>query len=454
MFYRIKQLILISADLVMLWVGLFIGVTIRNFELPGSRLTGFVEPMIWLFTVALIIFFIIGLYDIGRARNTIKFFQKIGVSAAIWFIAAVFFFYAYPNRTVSPKTTLLLITICGFGGVALWRAAYNRFLSANILKTPIVFVGYGQEVKELCETIIKFPEHGYALLGVVSEQPLTDAVLNDRTLEKIVELNKGQRPGLVVISNDVLGNSLLKELYHELFNQASVVKLADFYESFFQRIPPFTFSEDWFITNLKEQNRRIYDRFKVIVDYFFAILTGSVFLITLPIIVLILKISSPGPIFFSQKRIGRMGKEFKIYKYRTMKVLGAGGSAEKNGPQFASVNDDRVTLFGKFLRKTRLDEIPQFLNILKGEMSIIGPRPERPEFVKILSTQMPFYDLRHLVKPGITGWAQLQASYFGTIEENLKKLEYDLYYVKNRGLLLDMAIILKTFSVLLRFMGR
>jgi exopolysaccharide biosynthesis polyprenyl glycosylphosphotransferase len=454
MFYRIKQLILLSADIIMLNAGLYFGVAARNLSWPGGNLTGFFEPMIWLFTAAIIIFFIIGLYDIGRSRNTFKFFQKIIVSSAIWFMVAVFFFYTYPNRTVSPKTTLLLITIFGFGGVALWRAIYNRFLSANILRTPVVFVGFGPAVKELCETITKFPEHGYTLLGIISDEPISTTVPVEKSLNDLVAKNNGSHPGLVVISENAVNQTLLKELYLELFNQASIVTLADFYESFFKRIPPFTFSEDWFITNLSEQNRRIYDRFKVIVDYFFAILTGIVFVLSLPIVAVLLKITSPGPVFFSQKRIGRMGKEFTIYKYRTMKVLGAGGSAEKSGPQFASVNDDRVTYVGKLLRRTRLDEIPQFWNILRGEMSIIGPRPERPEFVKILTEQIPFYTLRHLVKPGITGWAQLQASYFGTIEENLQKLEYDLYYVKNRNLFLDSAIILKTFSVLLRFMGR
>ena len=137
-----------------------------------------------------------------------------------------------------------------------------------------------------------------------------------------------------------------------------------------------------------------------------------------------------------------------------MKSLGRDGSAETNGPQFASVNDMRITIFGKLLRKTRLDEVPQFINILKGEMSIIGPRPERPEFVEQLTAAMPFYNLRHLVKPGLTGWAQLQNSYYGTVEENLRKLEYDLYYVKNRNLILDIAIILRTFNILGRMTGR
>ena len=152
--------------------------------------------------------------------------------------------------------------------------------------------------------------------------------------------------------------------------------------------------------------------------------------------------------------MGRQGLIFKVYKYRTMKSLSADGSAETGGPQFASDKDSRITSVGKILRLTRLDEIPQFINILKGEMSIIGPRPERPEFVTQLTEKMPYYSLRHLIKPGLTGWAQIHNAYYGTIEENLRKLEYDLFYIKNRGLTLDVSIILRTINTILRLAGR
>ena len=145
---------------------------------------------------------------------------------------------------------------------------------------------------------------------------------------------------------------------------------------------------------------------------------------------------------------------FKVFKFRTMKALTADGSAETQGPQFASDKDSRVTGVGHFLRRTRIDEIPQFINILKGQMSIIGPRPERPEFVEQLTEKMPYYALRHLIKPGLTGWAQIHNAYYGTIEENLRKLEYDLFYIKNRNFALDASIILRTIATVLKMMGR
>ena len=208
------------------------------------------------------------------------------------------------------------------------------------------------------------------------------------------------------------------------------------------------------MANLREQQKKIYDRFKIMIDYALAVILGLFFIVTAPFVALAIKINSKGPVFFKQDRVGRQGTIFTVFKYRTMKALNADGGAEMQGPQFASDKDSRITAVGNFLRKTRLDEIPQFWNILKGEMSFIGPRPERPEFVSQLTEKMPYYALRHLIKPGLTGWAQVHKSYYGTFEENLRKLEYDFFYIKNRGLALDISIILRTVNTILRLAGR
>jgi lipopolysaccharide/colanic/teichoic acid biosynthesis glycosyltransferase len=172
-------------------------------------------------------------------------------------------------------------------------------------------------------------------------------------------------------------------------------------------------------------------------------------MLLLPLILLGNLLGNHGRLFYVQDRIGRNGLTFKIIKLRTMVK-----NAESNGAVFTTMNDSRITVFGKFLRKARIDEFPQFINILKGDMAVIGPRPERPVFVQEIAEVMPFYETRHVVKPGLTGWAQVNYSYGETIEDSLIKLQYDLYYIKHRSIFLDLNIVLKTFSTVLFYRGQ
>lgn len=466
MYYRFKQITLLVGDLIILYAGLYFALVLRYWQFNPPSFAELLSPMIWLFAMAAIILFIVGLYDIGQMKNSWPFFQKIITTAVIWLALSIAYFYINSTKIMaSPKTILLLCAVVGFGLLAGWRCIYNYFISTS-LKIKIVFAGLTKETTELITVLNNKPELGYEVAGLIGNLQ-DEAELNqekfsrlkkiilEKNLPEINNLIKQLQVQMVIVSPAMSQNEeLMKRLYADLFHHVGVADLANFYEEIFKRIPPFTFSESWFIANLQEQNKKIYDRGRILLDYLLAAIMSVFFTATFPLIALLIKITSRGPIFLIQERIGRMGKTFKIYKYRTMKSLGQGGSAEIGGPQFATVNDARITGLGKFLRKTRLDEVPQFINILKGEMGIIGPRPERPEFVRQLTAAMPFYTLRHLIKPGLTGWAQLQNSYYGTLEENLRKLEYDLYYIKNRNLILDIVIILQTLNILGRMTGR
>lgn len=453
--YRLKQLALLAGDLITLYAGLYLALYFRYLKIPGKNFEELILPMTQLFFLAAIILFIAGLYDIDKTKNTWLFYQKITISAIAWTIFGIIYFYINPKISITPKTILLLTTITGFGLISLWRFFYNKFISTT-LKYNIIFAGITAEVKELINNIQKEPRLGYFVTGVVGDitNESWQNIIFGKTIAEINNQTKN-RANIIVLSPHMTNNAdLLKELYHSLFQQISIVNLSDFYESIMHRIPPFTFSEGWFVTNLHEQHKKIYDRFRILTDYILAAVLGIFFVLTFPFIALAIKLNSKGRILFSQNRIGRQGLIFKVYKYRTMVSLSADGSAETSGPQFAANNDSRITAVGKILRLTRLDEVPQFINILKGEMSIIGPRPERPEFVAQLTEKMPYYSLRHLIKPGLTGWAQIHNSYYGTIEENLQKLEYDLFYIKNRSLTLDISIILRTINTVLRLAGR
>ena len=264
-------------------------------------------------------------------------------------------------------------------------------------------------------------------------------------------VNKGIHEIVVTNSSNYTSIELYNDLL-EVFNQGHIIKeYSKVYENLSGRV----------YVNFK--NNQLYKQFPFsehnvkpiykLVHRFFDVLISSIgivgLLILLPILLLMNLVANRGPLLYTQERVGRKGKCFKIYKLRSMVV-----NAEKNGAVWAEKNDMRVTKFGKFLRKTRLDEFPQFFNILKGEMSVIGPRPERPIFVEELSKEIPFYPTRHIIKPGLTGWAQVNTSYGATVEDSLRKLQYDLYYIKHRNVFLDLNIAIKTLSTIIFYRGQ
>jgi exopolysaccharide biosynthesis polyprenyl glycosylphosphotransferase len=230
----------------------------------------------------------------------------------------------------------------------------------------------------------------------------------------------------------------------------NIQSLTIFYEVIVNKIPVEAIEHDWFLENLSEHSKKPYEVGKRITDVILASIGIILTAPFIPLIALIIKLDSSGPIIFSQIRTGKNGREFLAMKFRSMIH-----NAEKDGPQWAQKNDSRITRFGTTMRKTRLDEIPQLINVLRGELSIVGPRPERPEFIKMLTQEIPFYQQRLLVKPGLTGWAQLLGpAYGGSVEESLEKVKYDLYYIKHRSLMLDINIILKTVKIIISGRGQ
>ncbi|MFH1534764.1 MAG: sugar transferase, partial [Patescibacteria group bacterium] len=222
-----------------------------------------------------------------------------------------------------------------------------------------------------------------------------------------------------------------------------------FYESVTGKIPVSLIDKTWFLENLLEINKQTFEKFKRVVDIIFSIILFIPFIIVYPFAALAIKINSKGPVFYKQKRVGKNEKFFEILKFRSMVA-----DAEKNGAEWAKENDKRITIAGNILRKTRIDELPQIWNVLKGDLSFVGPRPERPEFVQELENQIPHYSMRHLVRPGLSGWAQINFPYGASVEDATEKMQYDLYYIKNRSFLLEISIMLKTIMTLLSHSGR
>ena len=267
-------------------------------------------------------------------------------------------------------------------------------------------------------------------------------------------LNNIQRSDFnaLIIGPDFQPNAVeQKKLLDFRLNGMPIYSLSDFFENFFFLVPVQEINNDWFIRShgFSMLHSSITVRLKRLSDIVGAL---TLAFISLPVVVLTaltIKLTSKGLIFFTQTRVGMHGEGFTIYKFRTMTV-----DAESMGAQWASENDDRIIPLGHFFRKTRIDELPQVWNILKGDMSIVGPRPERPEFTKKLSQDIPYYDLRHVIKPGLTGWAQVNYPYGASTEDALRKLQFDLYYIKNHSMVLDLNILLRTIRITLQRSGR
>lgn len=263
------------------------------------------------------------------------------------------------------------------------------------------------------------------------------------SIETIIDFMKKQKPETIIVSHNNLKNELFCQFLQCYFRGYQLIDEAAFYESITGKVPlEYQNVKDYlFIYNA--ENFRVHRILKLLVDWLGSL---GIMILTLPLqilVAIIIKLTSPGPVFYSQKRIGLHGKPFMVYKYRTM----YSNSEERTGPVWATDEDNRTTWIGNYLRATHFDEIPQVFNVFKGEMSLIGPRPERPHFTKLLQQQMPHYFLRHSMRPGITGWAQVKYQYSNTVEGACEKLRYDLFYIKHFSLSLDILILLKTFKV-------
>jgi len=346
------------------------------------------------------------------------------------------------------------ILILGFPfacvGLMLWRSVFYWILSRDALTQNIVILGTGSMAVDIARMVLDSKGRGYRVLGFLGDDPamVGQSLLNPcvlGTLDGLESLSQRVRIDSVVVAlEDRRGRLPLDSLMSCRAEGIRVEDAAAFHERYTGQVPVRSLRPSSFIFSLAFNNSQMFRGFKAVVDFLLA-LTGLV--IAFPVLVgagLLLWLESGWPVTYSQKRVGRRGKPFVLYKLRTMRL-----NAElESGPVWAAAeHDPRITRVGRLLRKTRLDELPQLINVLKGEMSFVGPRPERPIFVEKLRKAIPYYDARHAVRPGITGWAQTRFTYSSTIEESERKLQYDLYYVKNMSFYLDMLILIDTAKV-------
>ena len=450
---KFKKITLLCGDLFVFYFSLYLTLLIRYGE--ASRFwTKHFFPFSIIFFLWIIVFYIIDLYNLFLRAKNFHFYSLLSKAFAINLVIGIAFFYFLPNLGISPKRILFIYIIISFILIITWRKIFFHFFSSKIALNKILFIGYNKQVKELITKIVQAPQLGYSAV-LINNRNIDEKIIkkikiinytDNIKLSKIIKENKIQT--IVNALNDNNKN-ITNQFYNILNLKINFLSLTEFYEEITGKIPINIINEIWFLENLKEGEKNFYEFSKRIFDIIFSLIGLLLTIPFLPIIALLIKIDSPGPIFFQQIRTGKNNKNFWAIKFRTMIK-----DAEKNGAQWAKENDPRITKLGKFFRKTRIDELPQLLNVLRGEMSFIGPRPERPEFIATLEKHIPFYKQRLIVKPGLTGWAQVNFPYGSSIEDSLEKMQYDLFYIKNRSFALDTSIILKTINTILRGGGR
>ncbi len=359
----------------------------------------------------------------------------------------------------SNRIQIVLFFFAIFFSLLIWRSFYVKFLASHRFIKKAILVCDKEQLEELILGLKNADQH-YRIIGYVNSENTTidyekgnenPTIIPIDELEEFALTNHVSEIIIASQKTDSITVNLYNQLIHLLESGFVIKEYTQVYEAITHRIPVQYVSRDfyrYFPFSRNNQNQ-FYLSFVRLTEIVVSILGIGIGLLFLPFIFIGNLFGNKGALFYSQERIGKNGVVFNIYKYRTMIQ-----NAEANGAVFTTVNDSRVTAFGKFLRKTRLDEFPQFINILKGDMGIIGPRPERPIFVNEIAEVMPFYETRHVMKPGLTGWAQVNYSYGDSIEDSLIKLQYDLYYIKHRSIFLDIDIIIKTISTVLFYRGQ
>lgn len=445
---KTKKLLLLLGDIIILYLSLFITLILRYG--PNSAIEQWdsnLAPFTIAFVLWLLVFFIVDLYDLKTNFGNFNFINLLIKSFIINGISSVIIFYFLSPlfNSIKPQRILIIELIVAFILIWAWRKLFLGMMASSKTLNNVLIIGQSPLIEPLQKEISNKSQLGYKLF-IFENIP---ADLKESCLEK--------RVNILVVSKEIRNNiEFSKKMFDCLPLGIDVYNLNGFYEKITNKIPVEYIDHAWFLENLSENSKSITDGITRVFDVLFSLFGLAVSSPLWPIIILGIKINSRGPIFIKQKRVGKNGRIFPFKKFRSMIANAPDGSAEgASGPVWASTNDKRVTKFGRILRKTRLDELPQLTNILKGEMSFVGPRPERPEFTEILTREIPFYEGRFLVKPGLTGWAQLKGpSYGGSKEESLEKLKYDLYYIKHRSFTLDVSIILKTLRLVVGGKGQ
>lgn len=454
-----RQAILFLGDLLVTYIAIFVGLYFWgqkdwldfSWAFLGQRAPFwfYLLPFLW-------IIFLIEIYDIRKANRREDVIRGIATAAGVSFIIyLLIFFISEPNSL--PRRGVFIFIIAATILTFAWRLLYIRIFTAPVFMRRALMIGAGKAGSTLASMLREVQTGPFLLVGYIDD----DLEKQGQEINGYRVLGSAEMMTGLIEQLDItdlifaISGELKPELFRAILNAAEkdieVTSMPTLYEEVFGRVPIFLLQSDWILRSFIDQTHTtgVYESVKRLIDIAGSILGLLLLVLLYPLIALSIIVDSGFPVLYSQMRVGKHGQPYKIFKFRTMYQ-----DAEKDGvARTASANDARITRVGRLLRRSHVDELPQCWNILLGENSIIGPRAEQIELVNKFQQELPFYRARLFVRPGLTGWAQINQRYASTVEDTAVKLEYDLYYIKNRNLLLDLTIILRTVGAVLGFKG-
>jgi len=440
-----EAIILFLGDIFFLYLSLFVMLFISYLEFPSEKLLSqHLSAFSILFIAWIMVFFIAGLYE----KHTIFFKNRLPNiilnAQVVNTLLAVLFFYFIPYFGITPKTNLFIYLIISFGLMLLWRI-YGHSVLGNKKREPALIINSEEESLELLEEVNNNSRYSFYFASVIGKNKSS----KELSVEILREVREKNISYIIVNLKSERIKSILPDLYELIYEGVEFIDKYGVYEDIFDRVPVSLLGYDWFLENLSVAPKFSYDFLKRLMDIIISLPLLLISLIFYPFVIFFIKIEDGKEIFIKQERVGKDNKGVTIFKFRSMSGLDQGEEVLKSR--------HIVTKVGAFLRKTRIDELPQLWNVLRGDISLIGPRPEIPTLVKEYSDRIPYYNVRHLIKPGLSGWAQIYHDnhpHHGTdIKETKNKLSYDLYYIKNRSFFLDLKITLRTIKSLLSKSG-
>lgn len=441
-----ESAVLLVGDGLFFYVALWLTLFVRYINIPEyDVLLAHVQPFSILFLIWIAFFYIAGLYE----KHTILLRNKLPSiilnAQIINSLVGVLFFYLVPFFGIAPKTNLFIYLIISFGLIVLWRLVLFPKVFFTRKKYAAILIGSGEELKALKHEVNENSRYGFSFVRTIDVHDLATIDFKTEVLDVVFQ----ERVTLCVVDmKDPAISGIVPQLYNLIFTGVQFIDTHKVYESIFDRIPLSIIGYSWFIENISSKVHVVYDVFKRLMDITVASVLGIVGLCVYPFIALAIWLEDKGSVLIVQERVGKGGRRFQLLKFRSM-------TRNEDRGGWIGETDNKVTRVGAFLRKTRLDEIPQLWNVLKGDMSLIGPRPDIIGNFELLVREVPYYSIRNMVKPGLSGWAQTHQDIVPhSLEETKERLAYDLYYIKNRSFLLDIKIALQTVRTLLSRVGR